>query len=313
MRGTTQTADWKYQSAFLNVLRHKASPSEEMRTRRRGRSGETVRMGLRDSFRDIDDRTDDLREVATKYPKIWGSFFRHYKLSQLYHENALEGVVVSHAELTAALKGRPLTPDTFTTIRNLQDAMGIVNEAALDFGPIDFDLIKRIHGTLLTGDKKAGGEFPKDAFRKDIPLHRAYFHEIAQPSVIEKRFNQLLNWAQTHDPDDDDAIRFAAHFHHEFMRIFPFTKHTGKTGRLLVNYILMRHGYIPVIFHATERQRYYDTLRLGKKDMEALLTDMMNNCVENGLRYVRNVLEEEAKRSPLPRHRSSTGLRLISA
>jgi Fic family protein len=115
--------------------------------------------------------------------------------------------------------------------------------------------------------------------------------------VIEEGFHRLMEWADENEPDDDDAVRFAAHFHHEFMRIFPFTKHTGKTGRLLVNHVLIRHGYMPVIFHATERHRYYDTLRLGRKDMEALLIDMMTNCIENGVRYIRHQLEARAKKA----------------
>lgn len=254
-------------------------------------------MGLRDSFRDVDDRTEDLRDLATEHPDIWSSFCGHFDLSWLYHENALEGVVLSHAELTSALKGRPLAPETYADIRNLRLAIDTVRREADEMGPVDLDLVGRIHGVLTRGSIEGQPGFPADAFRKDIPLHRAYFHDIAQPEAIRSRFGDLLEWADENDPDDDDAVRFAAHLHHEYMRIFPFTHNTGKTGRLLVNYVLLRHGYMPVIFHATERQRYYDTLRLAKKDMEALLTDMMTNCIENGLRFIRNELEARAKKA----------------
>ncbi|MBX2811897.1 MAG: Fic family protein [Myxococcales bacterium] len=268
------------------------------------RHGETVRMGLRNSFRDIDDRTDDLRDLAGEHPDIWETFWHHYDMSWLYHENALEGVVVTHAELSSALQGRPISPDTYHDIRNLRRAVEVVRSEANTPRPASRELLCRVHSLLLTGRPTEDYRYLDSVLRKDIPLHRAYFHEISPPERIRDRLQQLLVWAGTHDPDDDDAIRFAAHFHHEFMRIFPFAKHSGKTGRLLVNYILARHGYMPVIFHATERQRYYDTLRLSRKDMEALLTDMMTNCVENGLRYVRHVLTQRAKkdasRSPTP-------------
>ncbi|MEO1233312.1 MAG: Fic family protein [Myxococcota bacterium] len=253
-------------------------------------------MGLRDSFRDVDDRTEDLREIAGQHPDIWTDFIGQYDLSWLYHENALEGVVLTHAELSSALRGRPLAPETYADIRNLRVAVDAIRRSADDMEPITLELVGRIHSLLSTGREPDGTDFPEAAYRKDIPLHRAYFHEIAQPDTIRGRFESLLAWAAENDPEDDDAVRFAAHFHHEFMRIFPFTKHSGKTGRLLVNYILLRHGYMPVVFHATERQRYYDTLRLAKKDMEAMLTDMMTNCVENGLRYIRHVLEERSKK-----------------
>jgi hypothetical protein len=57
----------------------------------------------------------------------------------------------------------------------------------------------------------------------------------------------------------------------------------------------MRHGYLPVVFHATERQRYYDTLRLSKKEMEFLLVEMMGNCIENGVKFIEQTLAEREK------------------
>ncbi|MCK6548068.1 Fic family protein [Myxococcota bacterium] len=246
----------------------------------------------RDSFRDIDDRTDDLRDLAARHGDIWGEFLRRYELSWIYHENALEGTVLTHAELTSALKGRPIAPDTYGDIRALKMAMDLVRKHAEEgTRKIDMDFVKEIHATIGSNDP----EFQAARYRKDIPLHRSYFHDIAQPGVIQPRFAKLLEWADQNDPDDDDAVKFAAQFHHEFMSIFPFAEHTGKTGRLLLNYILIRHGYMPVVFHATERQRYYDTLRLAKKDMEHLLVEMMANCIENGVKFVESTLAERAK------------------
>jgi Fic family protein len=247
---------------------------------------------IRDSFRDIDDRTDDLRDLAQQHAEIWSDFLRRYELSWVYHENALEGIVLTHAELTSALKGRPIAPETYADIRNFKLAVEFVRKEAEEVGgKIDMELVKRMHAVLGSSDP----EFQAARYRKDIPLHRAYFHDIAQPAAIPSRVVKLIEWAVQNDPDDDDAVRFAAHFHHEFMSIFPFAEHTGKTGRLLLNYILVRHGYLPVVFHATERQRYYDTLRLSKKEMEFLLVEMMGNCIENGVKFIEATLAEREK------------------
>jgi Fic family protein len=249
---------------------------------------------IRDSFRDIDDRTDDLRDLAAQHSEIWGDFLRRYELSWIYHENALEGIVLTHAELGSALKGRPIAPETYADIRNFKVAMDFTRkEAETVGGKIDMEMMKRVHAQLGSSDP----EFQAARYRKDIPLHRSYFHDIAQPAAIPSRVQKLVEWAVAEDPDDDDAVRFAAHFHHEFMSIFPFAEHTGKTGRLLLNYILMRHGYMPVVFHATERQRYYDTLRLSKKEMEVLLVEMMGNCIENGVKFIENTLLEREKQT----------------
>lgn len=245
----------------------------------------------RDSSRDIDDRTEDLRDLADAHPDIWRDFLARFELSWVYHENALEGIVLTHAELTSALKGRPIAPDTYADIRGLKLAMDFIRKQATTGGQVDTDLVRNVHATLGVSVPN----FEPARLRKDIPLHRAYFHDIAQPNAIPARLQKLIDFAVENDPEDDDAVRFAAHLHHEFMSIFPFAEHTGKTGRLLVNYILLRHGYLPVIFHATERQRYYDTLRLTKKDMETLLVDMMGNCIENATTFIQGVLAEREK------------------
>jgi Fic family protein len=247
----------------------------------------------RESFQDVDDRLDELRDLACAYPDIWGDFLGRFELSWIYHENALEGTVLAHAEITSALKGTPISPETYGPIRNQKVAIALVKRRALDGAPISMDLVREIHEAIGAGDPK----FASLKFRKDIPLHRTYFHEIAQPEDIGPRLTQLLNWAVENDPDDDEAVRFAANFHHEFMRIFPFQQHTGRTGRLLVNYILLRHGYMPVVFHATERQRYYDCLRLARRDLETHVVDMMNNCLENGVKFVSSQLELREKES----------------
>ena len=247
----------------------------------------------RESFRDIDDRTEDLRDLAAQHPDIWKDFLSRFELSWIYHENALEGIVLTHAELTSALRGRPIAPETYGDIRNLKLGVEMIRREAAEGVKVDMALVRRIHAVLGSSEP----DFTPARYRKDIPLHRAYFHDIAQPNVIPSRMNKLMDWAAENDPEDDDAVHFAAALHHEYMAIFPFAEHTGKTGRLLVNYVLLRHGYMPVIWHATERQRYYDTLRLSKKNMEQLLIEMMGNCIENGTKYIEGVLEEREKQA----------------
>lgn len=245
------------------------------------------------SYRDIDDRTEELSDLAQAHPDIWDDFLSNYELSWIYHENAIEGIVLTHAELTSALTGRPISPETYGDIRNLRIASNLIRRKAPEGEPIHIQLVDQIQSILGAHDTK----FAPSQLRQEIPLHRAYFHEIVQPEVIQKKLNHLMHWAKEHDPgEDDNAVRFAAKFHHEYMRIFPYAMHTGKTGRLLVNYILVRHGYLPVVFHSTERQRYYDCLRLKPSDVERLINDSMVNCIDNGINYVESILEQRKKR-----------------
>jgi len=243
----------------------------------------------------VDDCTEILKERAESHSSIFGEFLAQLELSWIYHENAVEGVVVTHAEMNSALKGRPIALDPYLAIRNLKLAINHTRELTSDPSQqlINLELVHAIH-EIVAADENGNADGSK--YRKFIPLHRTYFHEIAQPNDIAQKMKDLMVWAAENDPEDEDAIMYAAHFHHKFMRIFPFPKQSGKVGRLLLNYVLMRHGYLPVVFHGTERQRYYDTLRHTPKHMEDFLRQMMMNCVENATKFIELEVEEREKR-----------------
>lgn len=248
--------------------------------------------------KDIDDRTDELRDLAVAHPDIWAEFHQRFEMGWIFHENALEGIVLNHAEITSALQGRPIAQDTYPAIRNFRLAMDLIRRRAAEGATITMELVREIHAVLGSHDPK----YQVARYRKDIPLHRTYFHDIAQPHDIVTRLEKLLQWAAENDPEDEDAIRFAAHFHHQFMSIFPFAENTGKVGRLLMNLILVRHGYLPLVLHATDRQRYYDTLRLQKKDTDQFLNDAMAEQLNYAKGYIEKILEQRAKKSEARRH-----------
>ena len=52
----------------------------------------------------------------------------------------------------------------------------------------------------------------------------------------------------------------AAYFHAKFENIHPFADGNGRTGRLLMNYLLLLLDYPPVIIHEEDRRAYYGAL-----------------------------------------------------
>ncbi|MDP1772759.1 MAG: Fic family protein, partial [Methylobacter sp.] len=52
----------------------------------------------------------------------------------------------------------------------------------------------------------------------------------------------------------------AARLHVDFVKIHPFVDGNGRTARLLMNFDLMKAGFLPVVFKATDRLAYYEAL-----------------------------------------------------
>jgi Fic family protein len=55
-------------------------------------------------------------------------------------------------------------------------------------------------------------------------------------------------------------VECAARLHVDFVGIHPFVDGNGRTSRLLMNFELMRRGYLPVIIPVEQRLSYYDAL-----------------------------------------------------
>jgi Fic family protein len=253
---------------------------------------------MRSRYLDIEDRTQDLAELFREVPAIAQDFARKYELSWVYHENALEGVVYSSPEIEHALEQRPLAEASSMAavrdIRNYKAAIDLVRaEAAAKRPKITLALVKTLHETLYAGiETKAGAEF-----RKDIPLHRAYFHEIAPPAKIPSLMAKLMEWCESADFRGGHPIQNASKLQHGFMQIFPYTDASGKIARLLSNVVLVHHGYQPCIIHTIDRQRYYESLRLPEPQLRELITESMENSVVNGEKFFQLAIAAHRKKA----------------
>ena len=162
-----------------------------------------------------------------------------------YDSNAIEGFPLTLRDTTLILRegiipaGTPLR-FVFAT-RGVADGMAYVSEYAKEGRKLNEDLIRRIHEvTALDLQPFARGTFRPYGYPTKTAATRV---KTADPLEIQDDLRSLideLNGSDTH------PLLKAAGFHAMFENIHPFMDGNGRTGRQLLNLILLENGYRPV-------------------------------------------------------------------
>lgn len=231
----------------------------------------------------ISRQTDDFRK----------RYQESFEMSWIFHDSALEGVVYTFDELTTAFRSDEVTVvdsslmPILDSIRRHRDAIEYVREAAQKQTPnISLDLVKKVY-TILHPEE---GDVKTVKYRRDVPQHRTYFHEYATPDKIAYKARAVIDWLNLPETQRNiSPLGVAAKVHFDLVRVYPFPTDSGKVARLMMNLLLMRHGFPPAIIHSTERQRYYEALKSGTA---ADLVRMIRDSLGNALSSIEKVLDE---------------------
>jgi Fic family protein len=237
-------------------------------------------------FFDMDAQLTSLRERVSRVSQpLADEFARRLEISLIYHDSALEGVVLSYSEIKAAIDKKIISDvsliPSYEEIKSFKAALEWSQDfAAARKKPINLETVRKLY-SILTPDEVAKG-IP---YRKDNPLHRLYYHEISTPDKIALRMKKLGEWF------DEDATRRmhpverAARVHFKLMNIYPWTQNTGRVARLLSNVILSREGYPPAIVHSIDRQRYYEVLRNETAGIVPLYVEAVATSIETAVKF----------------------------
>ncbi|MGI6497554.1 MAG: Fic family protein [Oscillospiraceae bacterium] len=169
-----------------------------------------------------------------------------------YNSNAIEGNTLTLRETDMVLRG--LTIDQ-KPLKDHMEAVGhkeafeFISDLTKSNTPMSESVIKQVHYLVLADKKDDRGVYRR------VPVRiMGAKHEPVQPFLIAPKMEQLMaDFAES----AEHIVPKLARFHLDFEGIHPFIDGNGRTGRLLVNFELMKAGYPPIDIKFTDRVAYY--------------------------------------------------------
>lgn len=241
------------------------------------------------------DRIDALKAAIEQHRPLTATaraqLKSYFRIGLTYSSNALEGNSLTETETKVILEdgltisGKPLKDHleaighaaAFDFIYTCLQKKKLLLNDILEMHRLFYQAIDRGNaGTLRpTGIIVTGTNF---AFPKPLEL----------PTLMNSFIDQLHEWeVHTH------PVEAAAKAHLKLVTIHPFTDGNGRTARLLMNTILLRHGYPITIIPPILRATYIAATRAGNfgddTDFLQLIADVVYESCKEYLRLLHEV------------------------
>ncbi|KAE9527531.1 Fic family protein [Testudinibacter aquarius] len=172
-----------------------------------------------------------------------------------YNSNAIEGNTLTLRETALILRdGITIAEKSIKEhleVIGYKDAFNYLFELVASREPLTERIIKEIHSLVLMNDAENKGVYRR------VPVRiMGADNEPAQPHLIAEQMGALVaDYAEK--LQQQHPIEAIAWLHLAFESIHPFIDGNGRTGRLLLNFELMKCGYLPIDIKFSDRAKYY--------------------------------------------------------
>lgn len=232
-----------------------------------------------------------------------------------YHSNAIEGNTLTLGETRAFLlhgvtaKGKPFRD--YLDVKGHNEAIAYLEQMVRGQEPLTEVVIRELHRILLVESYEVNAVTPDGrptrrriaiGQYKTAPNHvrttTGEFHYYASPEETPAQMGDLMAWYRREiEIGALHPLLLAATFHYRFVAIHPFDDGNGRMARLLMNLLLMQHGYVPIVIRLESRGDYLLALETADagdlSDFVALIGEALLRSLALYLKAARHVGLEE--------------------
>ncbi|MFH1683200.1 MAG: Fic family protein [Candidatus Woesearchaeota archaeon] len=199
--------------------------------------------------------------VKKLHPKDLEDLNKRFIANYVFESNALEGNSLTLKNVAEIVFEKRISKGK--DLREIYDAQNSY-QAFLSLtetrSPLTHDFIIKLHTKVVDKIDDRLGYRTVPVILVGKPTTR-----LSEPQNVRKDMENLLRWYG----DNQDTLyplELAFKFHAKFEKIHPFCDGNGRVGRFLLNYILLRKGYFPIIIRTTTRNSYIKALEAADRE-----------------------------------------------
>lgn len=215
---------------------------------------------------------------------------REWMARYVYNSNAIEGSTLTLEDTELVLEGEFVPTDSparyIFAARGVADGMAYAERFAEEKRPLSVEVIQKLHEvTALDMQPALRGRFRPYGYMARITATRV---KTADPLEIYEDMEALVDAV---NGSKDHPILKAAGFHAMFENIHPFTDGNGRTGRQILNLMLMAAGYRPVAIKHDAGRSYGKSLEAWQVDGDPKpFISQLVQCVDQEERAVAEIV-----------------------
>ncbi len=246
---------------------------------------------------------------------------RRFTVDFNYNSNHLEGNTLTYGQTEILLLFGKVIGEA--DLKDVQDMTAsnvalkmMEEESGMKDIPLTQNFIRTLHRTLLREDYTVYRSLP-GGVQTSYVVHAGQYK--TRPNSVITRYGDRFEYAS---PEETPALmaglvdwynqaeqegvltpaELAIMFHYRYIRIHPFEDGNGRIARMMVNYILARHGYPMVVVRSRSKKEYLEALHRADLVVGAAPADGANASLKDIRpfhKYMNSLMTEEIKNDVL--------------
>jgi Fic family protein len=246
---------------------------------------------------EIDRLKGELDKLRPLPADVVGRIEQKLRLESNYHSNAIEGNSLTLGETRSLIlhgltaHGKPMRDHL--DIEGHNEAVKAIEDTVKRNEDLNEVFIRNLHKVLLKEPYENDAITPEGQPTKrlisigdyktqpnNVRTSTGEIYYYTPPEQVKPAMSDLIDWYRRNEKEGEHPIIIASAFHYCFVRIHPFDDGNGRMARLLMNMILIKHGYTVAIIPREERDQYIQTLEQADKseDLAEFITYIAHCC-----------------------------------